>query len=303
MLDRDVGWYEAVARNEHGEARQRVRLEIAEFPVFIRRPEIQYAIYRDKVRFEARIVGVPYPQIKWYKDWKPLATSSRIKIQFIEPDTTILAINDIISKDEGLYSVSARNVAGSASSSAMLYVDDSDLDYNLHTYRNVHQIKPRKKELTDIYDLGDELGRGTQGITYHAVERASGRNYAAKIMHGRGDLKPYMYNELEILNSLRHRKLISLHDSYEAKDTLALILELGGGGELVKDYLLKQDYYTERDIAGYIRQLLQGLEYMHERGYGHMGLNVSIPLKTNCVCSELTFFADWGFATFSSRNG
>lgn len=81
MLDRDVGMYEAVARNEHGEARQRVRLEIAELPVFLRRPEIEHAMLRGKIRFDARIVGVPYPEIKWYKDWKPLASSSRIKVR------------------------------------------------------------------------------------------------------------------------------------------------------------------------------------------------------------------------------
>lgn len=170
--------------------------------------------------------------------------------------------------------MSARNVAGSISSSAMLHVEENDLDYNIHTYRSLGQIKTKKKPLTDLYDLGDELGRGTQGITYHAVARLNGRNYAAKVMHGRGELRPFMYNELEILNELRHRKLICLHDSYESDDTLALILELASGGELVRDYLLKQEYYTERDIAGFIRQLLQGLEYMHERGYGHMGLNV-----------------------------
>ncbi|XP_063930937.1 obscurin isoform X4 [Zophobas morio] len=274
MLERDVGWYEAVAQNEHGEARQRVRLEIAEAPAFLRRPEIQYAMHRGRIRFEARIVGVPYPDVKWYKDWKPLATSTRIKIQFIEPDTSVLVINDIISKDEGLYSVSARNVAGSISSSAMLYVEESDLDYNIHTYRNIANIKAKKKPFSDFYDLGDELGRGTQGITYHAVERINGRNYAAKIMHGRGELRPWMYNEFEVLNSLRHRKLISLHDSYETSDSLALVLELAAGGELVKDYLLRQEYYTEREIAGFIRQLLQGLEYMHGKGYGHMGLNL-----------------------------
>lgn len=80
MLDRDVGYYEAVARNEHGEARQRVRLEIAEAPFFLRRPDINYVMGRDRARFEARIIGVPYPDIKWYKDWQPLTTSSRIKV-------------------------------------------------------------------------------------------------------------------------------------------------------------------------------------------------------------------------------
>ncbi|XP_018567720.1 obscurin isoform X4 [Anoplophora glabripennis] len=274
MLERDVGWYEAVAKNEHGEARQRVRLEIAELPYFIRRPEIEYVMLRGKARFQARIVGVPYPEIKWYKDWKPLAASSRIKIAFIEPDTTVLTINDVILKDEGLYSVSARNVAGTVSSSAMLHVEENEHEYRLRNYTNLSPIKTKKRLYTDLYDIGDELGRGTQGVTYHAVERLNGRNYAAKIMHGSGDLRPFMYNELDMLNELRHKKLISLYDSYENEDCLALILELGAGGELVKDYLLKQDYYTESDIAGFMRQLLQGLDYMHDRGYGHMGLNL-----------------------------
>ncbi|CAH1967608.1 unnamed protein product [Acanthoscelides obtectus] len=275
MLERDVGWYEAVARNEHGEARQRVRLEIAELPHIIRRPEITYSVLRGKGRLEARITGVPYPEIKWYKDWKPLAPSSRIKIAFLEPDTTILTISDLILKDEGLYSVSARNVAGSTSASAMLYVEESEHDYNMRNYHNLSPLKARRRLYTDLYDIGDELGRGTQGITYHAVERLNGRNYAAKVMHGTGsDIWPWMRNELDMLNELRHKKLISLYDAYESDDSLALILELAAGGELVRDYLLRQDYYTESDIAGFVRQLLQGLDYMHDRGYAHMGLNL-----------------------------
>lgn len=49
---------------------------------------------------------------------------------FIEPDTVQLVITDAILKDEGLYSVSARNVAGSVSSSAMLYVEESEHEYS-----------------------------------------------------------------------------------------------------------------------------------------------------------------------------
>lgn len=83
MLDRDVGTYEAVAQNEHGEARQRVHLEIAEFPEFIRRPEELTLIARHTGRLEARVIGVPTPDIKWYKDWQPLAPSSRIKVNCV----------------------------------------------------------------------------------------------------------------------------------------------------------------------------------------------------------------------------
>ena len=81
MLDRDVGWYEAVATNEHGEARQRVRLEIAEYPVFIKRPEETHVLLRKGCRLEARVAGVPFPEIKWFKDWKPLTSTVRCKVR------------------------------------------------------------------------------------------------------------------------------------------------------------------------------------------------------------------------------
>lgn len=82
MLERDAGWYEAVATNEHGQARQRVRLEVAEYPQFIRRPEELVLLQRHTGRLEARVTGVPYPDIKWYKDWQPLAPSARIKVLY-----------------------------------------------------------------------------------------------------------------------------------------------------------------------------------------------------------------------------
>jgi acyl-CoA hydrolase len=52
-----------------------------------------------------------------------------------------------------------------------------------------------------------------------------------------------------------------------------------GGGELL-DNLTKQTYITETDIAGYIRQVLWGLEHMHIQNIAHLGLTVS-------GCSEI----------------
>lgn len=60
----------------------------------------------------------------------------------------------------------------------------------------------------------------------HGVFYVSGRNYAAKIMHGKSDLRPFMNNELEYLNLLNHPKIIRLHDAYETNQTLTLITEL-----------------------------------------------------------------------------
>ncbi|XP_060826020.1 obscurin isoform X7 [Bombus pascuorum] len=295
MLERDEGMYEAVATNEHGEARQRVWLQIAEYPTFIQRPEETIVMVRRTGQLMAKVIGVPYPEIKWYKDWKPLTTSSRIRIEFTEPDTTILTISDTIVKDEGLYSVSARNVAGSISCSVMLHVEENEHEYGYKTYRRKSDIKPHHdKSLDEFYDLGDELGRGTQGVTYHAVERSTGKNFAAKVMHGKGELRPYMYNEIEIMNSLNHKKLLRLHDAYETDKSVTLIMELAAGGELV-DTLTKQAYYTEADIAGYIRQLLWGLDYMHSNHFAHLGLTLGDLLISHTGGDDLKI-CDFGLA-------
>lgn len=179
-------------------------------------------------------------------------------------------------KDEGLYSISARNVAGAVSTSVMVHIEEDEDNYIYKTYARHPYVRPRLNDTYDsLYDIGDELGRGTQGITYHAVERATGNNYAAKIMHGKSELRPFMHNEIDMMNMLNHKKLIRLHDAFDRDNTVTLITELAGGGELVRDNLLKRDFYTERDVAMYIRQLLWGLEHMHGVGVGHMGLTVS----------------------------
>ncbi|KAL7050000.1 hypothetical protein ACKWTF_003934 [Chironomus riparius] len=296
MLERDEGWYEAVATNEYGCARQKVKVQIAEYPRFIQRPDEVHIMARRSGRLEAKIVGIPEPEVRWFKDWQPLAETSRLKMIFYEPDTYVLLITDAMKKDEGLYSISARNIAGSISASAMVHIEEDEDDYIFNSHHRTPYVRSRQKPLyTDIYDLGDELGRGTQGITYHAVERATGRNFAAKVMHGRYDLRPFMFNELDIMNSLNHRKLIRLHDAYDSSKSLILIEELAAGGELVRDHLLRRDFYTERIVAMFIYQILQGLEHMHTRQIGHMGLNIRDLLIAHPGSNELKI-CDFGLA-------
>ncbi|XP_072157516.1 protein Obscurin isoform X4 [Bemisia tabaci] len=292
MLERDEGMYEAVATNEHGQARQRVRLRCAEYPVFIKRPEETYVMMRRSCRLEAKITGVPYPDIKWFKDWQPLAPSSRVRIQHIEPDTCVLVIADVILKDQGLYSISARNVAGSISTSVSLHVEESEGQFSFHSYSRFPHAKLKTRKATDLYDLGDELGRGTQGITYHAVERITGRNFAAKVMTGTKDYRFDMTEEFEVMNNLNHRNLIRLYEGYETTKTITIITELASGGELL-DVLTRQTHVTEAEIAYYIRQILWGIEHMHHNSYAHLGLTPGDLLISHIGGDELKI-SDFG---------
>ena len=202
--------------------------------------------------------------------------SSRVKLQHILPDTYYMTVEDVISKDQGLYSVTARNPAGAVSSSAMVHVEDNDDEWAYRNYERGRQVKVKSDKVNrffaDNYDIGDELGRGTQGVTYHGVERASGRSVAAKLMTGNTpELRSRMTAELDVMNDLSHQRLIRLLDAYETSDKMTLVTDLAGGGDLV-DSLTRRPYITESDIAHFIRQTLQGLDHMHGKGIGHLGL-------------------------------
>jgi serine/threonine protein kinase len=185
-----------------------------------------------------------------------------------------LVIDDVISKDEGLYSLVARNPAGAVSASAMIHVEDNEDEFEF-TYRTYHRgrnVKTRQVDNNRIFGDYYELGRGMQDVTYHSVKRSTVRSFASKIITGTGpEFRSRMTGELEIMNRLSHQRLVRLIDAYETKDSLTLVSELAGGGDLV-DAVTRRPHVTENDIAYYIRQVLEGLGHMHSHGISHRGL-------------------------------
>ncbi|XP_075532246.1 obscurin isoform X3 [Dermacentor variabilis] len=273
MTEDNVGPYTCTAVNEHGQATKTIYLELAEEPVFTKRLEPTTIMLRRGGELQCRVIGKPYPKIKWFKDWQPICNSSRVNIIWEAPDVCTLALNSSIAHDAGLYSCSASNIAGTASCSAMLSIEEDESEFDLRTYRQPKIIRPKSTHLEDYYNLGDELGRGTQGVTYHAVERSTGRSFGAKTMHGRGQFKDWMKAELDMMNQLCHPRLIRLWDAFETKNSMSLITDFCGGGPLL-DNIISQDRVSEHQIANYIKQILEGLNYMHAQNIAHLGLTL-----------------------------
>lgn len=54
-----------------------------------------------------------------------------------------------------------------------------------------------------------------------------------------------------------------MHDLYESVDAVYIITDLASGGELFQQ-LLDKGFYSERDAANLIRQILEGIMYLHD---------------------------------------
>ena len=100
-----VGTYRAIATNPLGEAVQDVKLELAEHPHFILRPKETFIMLRKGGKITAKVTGVPLPEIKFYKDWKIIGESSRLKFNIsesLECVTITIELRDSILKDAGM---------------------------------------------------------------------------------------------------------------------------------------------------------------------------------------------------------
>lgn len=70
--------------------------------------------------------GVPYPTVKFMKDWRPMAESTRTKVWNESPDYWALTVDGAIVMDSGLYQCVAENAAGKAYCSAKVTVQGKE---------------------------------------------------------------------------------------------------------------------------------------------------------------------------------
>ena len=68
---------------------------------------------------------------------------------------------------------------------------------------------------------------GDFGVVHRAVEKRSGKTFAAKFLSPVGVAeKAAVRKECDIINDLAHPRLLNLHDIFEEPDETVLIVEL-----------------------------------------------------------------------------
>ncbi|XP_035383258.1 death-associated protein kinase 2a [Electrophorus electricus] len=135
-----------------------------------------------------------------------------------------------------------------------------------------------QQKVEDVYEIGEELGSGQFAIVKRCWERSSGHQFAAKFIKKRqseasqrGVLRDDIEREVSILQKIQHHNIVTLHDVYENKTDVVLILELVSGGELF-DFLAQKESLSEDEATQFIKQILEGVHYLHTRNIAHFDL-------------------------------
>uniref|UniRef100_A0A8V5GLF1 Calcium/calmodulin-dependent protein kinase type IV n=1 Tax=Melopsittacus undulatus TaxID=13146 RepID=A0A8V5GLF1_MELUD len=112
--------------------------------------------------------------------------------------------------------------------------------------------------------------RGATSVVYSCQEKSTGTPYAAKILKKTID-KKIVRTEIGVLLRLSHPNIIKLKEIFETLSEIVLILELVTGGELF-DRIVERGFYSERDAAHVVKQILEAVSYLHENGVVHRDL-------------------------------
>ncbi|XP_045917587.1 striated muscle preferentially expressed protein kinase-like [Micropterus dolomieu] len=139
------------------------------------------------------------------------------------------------------------------------------------------------------YTFLDEKARGRFGVIRECRENATGKIYMAKIVPYSQENKQEVLKEYEILKSLHNEKVMALHEAYVTPRYLVLVAEYCTGKELLYS-LIDRFRYSEDDVVGYLVQILQGVEYLHNRRVLHLDLKPDNIMVTNLNAIKIVDF-------------
>ncbi|XP_008417616.1 death-associated protein kinase 1 isoform X1 [Poecilia reticulata] len=155
----------------------------------------------------------------------------------------------------------------------------------------------------EFYEIGDELGSGQFAVVRRCRHRKTGAEYAAKFIKKRrnksgrrGVAKEDIEREVNILKEIQHPNVITLHEVFESKAEVILILELVAGGELF-DFLAEKESLSEEEATQFLKQILDGVLYLHSKQVAHFDLKPeNIMLLSRSVPHPRIKLIDFGLA-------
>ncbi|XP_067405728.1 myosin light chain kinase, smooth muscle isoform X3 [Emydura macquarii macquarii] len=156
--------------------------------------------------------------------------------------------------------------------------DDEEKETELD-YRTVAINKEQK--VSEFYNIEERLGSGKFGQVFKLVEKKTGKVWAGKFFKAYSAKdKENIRQEISIMNCLHHPKLVQCVDAFEEKANIVMVLEIVSGGELFERIIDEDFELTEIECIKYMRQISEGVQYIHKQGIVHLDLK---PENIMCV--------------------
>ncbi|KAG9279839.1 serine/threonine-protein kinase DCLK3 [Astyanax mexicanus] len=159
-------------------------------------------------------------------------------------------------------------------------------------------VEVSHEEIERCYEIGSVVGDGNFAVVRECRVRGSTQTFAMKMvdkakLQGRGHM---IQNEIALLRSLAHPRLVQLLRSHHTDTYVYLLMELVTGGDLF-DAIARSGRFSEPCAARMIRDISQALEYIHNKSIAHRDIKPeNLLVQHNGNGSVNLKLADFGLA-------
>eukprot|EP00118_Oscarella_pearsei_P013783 m.113889 g.113889 ORF g.113889 m.113889 type:complete len:2831 (+) comp37468_c0_seq2:47-8539(+) len=218
--------------------------------------------------------------------WMAKTISSPVVQGWVPSDYLDLKVEESPEEEKPLSSTLQRSDAGSS------LLAPSPSMQRKGSFRRRERPIMSEEELSDLYDIKEELGKGRFSVVKRCIEKKTGTGYAAKIFKKRPSVEEMVKSEITILNHLKHSRVIGFYKAFKTSRSYAVILELVDGDQLF-EYVVKKDVLSEQKVAAHIKELLLGVEFIHQKNILHLDIkpeNVMVSLDKEVPFVKLVDF-------------
>ena len=148
------------------------------------------------------------------------------------------------------------------------------------------------------YRIEKQLGKGSSGVVHLAHHKLSHEKFACKVIEKKGPVNDIlsMTTEVEIMKRVRHPRVISMCELYESPKCMWMILELVEAGGLRSKLQLLHKRFNEKIAVRLVKQILEGLQYLHNQGVVHRDIKIDNILFQGDVRTGSIKIADFGLS-------